>query len=191
MSLVIGLDVGTQSVKLLAYDPGSRRVVQQCSRELELVAREDGSREQEAAWWTDAIRDCFARLDASLKQRVSAIGVSGQQHGFVPLDADGEVLAPAKLWCDTSTQAECQEIMQAVGGPARCIELAGNPILAGYTASKLPWTRKHRSQAYARMATILLPHDYTNYWLPGEPWKEHCHDSDTCWPRTRHPDWPP
>nr|PZN63830.1 MAG: xylulokinase [Pseudomonadota bacterium] len=189
MSLVIGLDVGTQSVKLLAYDPGSRRVVQQCSRELELVAREDGSREQEAAWWTDAIRDCFARLDASLKQRVSAIGVSGQQHGFVPLDADGEVLAPAKLWCDTSTQAECQEIMQAVGGPARCIELAGNPILAGYTASKLPWTRRHRPAAYARLARILLPHDYVNFWLTGEQWMEHGDASGTGWLDVRTRQW--
>ncbi len=53
-------------------------------------------------------------------------------------------LATAKLWNDTSTQAECGEIMAAAGGAARCVELAGNPILAGYTASKLPWTRRHR-----------------------------------------------
>ncbi|MCT6976476.1 FGGY family carbohydrate kinase, partial [Salmonella enterica subsp. enterica serovar Yoruba] len=89
-------------------------------------------------------RACFAKLDAEYRARVVAIGVSGQQHGFVPLDAAGQVLAPAKLWCDTSTQRECDEIMAAVGGAERCVDIAGNPILAGYTASKLPWTRKHR-----------------------------------------------
>ena len=71
-----------------------------------------------------------------------------------------EVLAPAKLWCDTSTSVECDEIMAAAGGARRCVELAGNEILAGYTASKLPWTRKHRPEVYARLASILLPHDY-------------------------------
>jgi xylulokinase len=189
VSLVIGLDVGTQSVKLLAYDPAARRVLQQCAKELPLLSREDGSREQEAAWWIDAIRDCFARLDASLRRRVTAIGVSGQQHGFVPLDDAGRVLAPAKLWCDTSTHAECREIMDAVGGAARCIELAGNPILAGYTASKLPWTRRHRPEAYARLARILLPHDYVNFWLTGEQWMEHGDASGTGWLDVRTRQW--
>src|SRR5262245_14084783 len=110
MSLVVGLDVGTQSVKLLAYDAAARQVVTVQSQSLELMAGDDGSREQEADWWIDAIRACFARLEPALKARVTAIGVSGQQHGFVPLDAGGRVLAPAKLWCDTSTQTECEEI---------------------------------------------------------------------------------
>jgi len=138
MSLLVGLDVGTQSVKLLAYDPQQRSTVAAFSEPLELIAGEDGSREQQARWWLDAIRKCFAQLEPALRARITGIGVSGQQHGFVPLDVSGQVLAPAKLWCDTSTGAECDEIMAAAGGVARCIELAGNPILAGYTASKLP-----------------------------------------------------
>jgi xylulokinase len=89
MSLFIGLDVGTQSVKLVAYDPQARTVVATFGQPLELIAREDGSREQEAGWWIDAIRACFAKLDAAQRARVVAIGVSGQQHGFVPLDAEG------------------------------------------------------------------------------------------------------
>jgi xylulokinase len=164
MSLFVGLDVGTQSVKLLAYDPARRETVATFSEPLELISKDDGSREQHARWWLDALRNCFARLDPALRARVTAIGVSGQQHGFVPLDATGKVLAPAKLWCDTSTGIECDEIMVAAGGPARCIALAGNPILAGYTASKLPWTRKHRPEVYAALATILLPHDFVNFW---------------------------
>jgi xylulokinase len=189
MSLFVGLDVGTQGVKLLAYDPARRQTVATFSEALELISKEDGSREQHAHWWLDAIRHCFARLDPALRQRVTAIGVSGQQHGFVPLDAAGRVLAPAKLWCDTSTGIECDEIMAAAGGAARCIAHAGNPILAGYTASKLPWTRKHRPDVYAALATILLPHDYVNFWLTGEYWMEHGDASGTGWLDVRKRRW--
>ncbi|MBS7458559.1 xylulokinase [Coralloluteibacterium stylophorae] len=189
MSLFVGLDVGTQSVKLVAYDPDAKRVVAAHGAALELVAGDDGSREQHPQWWIDAIRACFARLDASQRARVVAIGVSGQQHGFVPLDAAGEVLAPAKLWCDTSTSAHCDEIMDAVGGVARCIELGGNPMLAGYTAPKLPWTRRHRPEAYAKLAAILLPHDYVDFWLTGERWMEYGDASGTGWLDVRTRRW--
>jgi len=189
MGLFVGLDVGTQSVKLVAYDPDTHRVVASAGRPLELASGDDGSREQRAEWWIDAIRHCFAQLDPPLRKRVRAIGVSGQQHGFVPLDRNGNVLAPAKLWCDTSTSAECDLIMDAAGGARRCVELAGNPILAGYTASKLPWTRTHRSQAYAQLATILLPHDYVDFWLTGERWMEHGDASGTGWLDVRRRDW--
>jgi xylulokinase len=189
MSLVVGIDTGTQSVKLVVYDPVDRRVVATQGQALELIARDDGVREQHPEWWIEAIRACFAKLDPALRARVAAIGVSGQQHGFVPLDAAGNVLAPAKLWCDTSTQAECEDIMDAVGGAQQCVELAGNPILAGYTASKLPWTRKHRPEAYARLASILLPHDYVNFWLTGERWMEYGDASGTGWLDVRTRQW--
>ena len=189
MSLVVGLDVGTQSVKLVAYDFAARRVVATHACPLELMAGDDGSREQKAWWWIDAIRACFAKLEASQRARIVAIGVSGQQHGFVPVDAAGRVLAPAKLWCDTSTQRECDEIMAAAGGPRRCVALAGNPILAGYTASKLPWTRRHRPDAYRWLATILLPHDYVNFWLTGERWMECGDASGTGWLDVRTRRW--
>jgi xylulokinase len=191
MSLFIGLDVGTQSVKLVAYDPEAHRVVATHGQPLELIAGNDGSREQRAEWWIDAIRACFARLEPAQRARVAAIGVSGQQHGFVPVDAGGQVLAPAKLWCDTSTSAECEEIMAAAGGARRCVALAGNPILAGYTASKLPWTRKHRPEVYARLAAILLPHDYVNFWLTGERWMEYGDASGTGWLDVRTRRWSP
>ena len=191
MSLVVGLDVGTQSVKLVAYDFAARRVVATHGHPLELIAGDDGSREQHARWWIEAIRACFGKLDAASRSRVAAIGVSGQQHGFVPLDAAGKVLAPAKLWCDTSTQRECDEIMDAAGGAQRCVELAGNPILAGYTASKLPWTRRHRPEVYAQLATILLPHDYVNFWLTGERWMEYGDASGTGWLDVRTRQWSP
>ena len=189
MSLVAGIDVGTQSVKLVAYDAASRQVLATHGQSLNLIAGDDGSREQQAPWWLDAIRACFAKLDGALRARIVAIGVSGQQHGFVPVDANGNVLAPAKLWCDTSTQRECDEIMAAAGGARRCVELAGNPILAGYTASKLPWTRKHRPDVYKQLAAIMLPHDYVNFWLTGERWMEYGDASGTGWLDVRTRRW--
>ena len=191
MAFTAGIDAGTQSVKVVVYDGQARRVVASKSAPLELISGEDGSREQHPDAWTQAVRQCFAGIDPVLRSQVKAIAVSGQQHGFVPLDAEGEVLAPAKLWCDTSSAAECDEIMQAVGGPRRCIELAGNPILAGYTASKLPWTRKHRPEAYRRLARILLPHDYLNFWLTGHAFCEYSDASGTGWLDVRTRRWSP
>ena len=191
MTFTAGIDAGTQSVKVVIYDDQTRRVVASTSAALELISGSDGSREQHPDAWVHAVRQCFAGIDSGVRSRIAAIAVSGQQHGFVPLDAEGEVLAPAKLWNDTSSTAECLEITETVGGTERCIELAGNPILAGYTASKLPWTRKHRPEAYRRLAKILLPHDYLNYWLTGEAFCEFGDASGTGWLDVRTRRWSP
>ena len=189
MTFTAGIDAGTQSVKVVVYDDQARRVVASASAPLELISGADGSREQHPDAWTQAVAQCFSVIDGSVRRRIKGLAVSGQQHGFVPLDAQGRVLAPAKLWCDTSSAAECDEIMQAVGGAQRCIEVSGNPILAGYTASKLPWTRKHRPEAYAQLATILLPHDYLNFWLTGAAFCEFGDASGTGWLDVRTRQW--
>jgi len=189
MELVAGIDAGTQSLKVVVYDPDARSLVASASAPLELTSAADGSREQRPDDWVAALQGCFAAIDPALRSRIAALAVSGQQHGFVPVDAAGKVLAPAKLWCDTSTAAECVQIMDAVGGAARTIELAGNPVLAGYTASKLPWTKTHRPDAYARLATILLPHDYLNFVLTGQRFCEHGDASGTGWLNVRTRTW--
>lgn len=189
MSLVVGLDVGTQGVKLVAYDTATRDVAGTYSYGLDLIEGDDGSREQIADWWLAGVRACFAKMEPSERARVVAIGVSGQQHGFVPLGAAGEVLAPVKLWCDTSSQAECEQIMAAVGGTRRCVELAGNPIRVGYTASKVPWTRRKRPDVYRKLRTILLPHDFVNFWLAGRYWMEYGDASGTGWLDVRTRTW--
>ncbi|PII21629.1 xylulokinase [Stenotrophomonas sp. LMG 10879] len=189
MELVAGIDAGTQSLKVVVYDPDARSLVASASAPLELTSAADGSREQRPDNWVAALQGCFAAIDPALRSRIAALAVSGQQHGFVPIDAAGKVLAPAKLWCDTSTAAECVQIMAAVGGAARTIELAGNPVLAGYTASKLPWTKMHRPDAYARLATILLPHDYLNFVLTGQRFCEYGDASGTGWLDVRTRTW--
>ena len=191
MSLVAGIDAGTQSIKVVVYDPDAKRIVASAGAPLELISGDDGSREQHPSAWVDAVRSCFAAIDGGVRARIAALAVSGQQHGFVPLDADGNVLAPAKLWCDTSSSAQCGQIMQALGGAEATIAAAGNPILAGYTASKLPWTREHRPEVYAKLATIALPHDYINYWLTGQLWMEHGDASGTGWLDVRTRTWSP
>ena len=189
MELVAGIDAGTQSLKVVVYDPAARTIVTSVSAPLDLMSGEDGSREQHPSDWVAAMQACFDRIDPAVRARIVALSVSGQQHGFVPVDAQGEVLAPAKLWCDTSTTAECAQIMDAVGGASRTIALAGNPILAGYTASKLPWTKTHRPDAYARLATILLPHDYLNFVLTGQRFCEWGDASGTGWLDVRTRTW--
>ena len=168
MSNFLGIDIGTQSVKVLCYDAQARQVVDSASAELKLISDSAGTREQLAQWWLQALRDCLGQIDKKHKLAVAAVGVSGQQHGFVPLDAAGDVLAPVKLWCDTVTADECAQITQAFGGQEQCIQAVGNAILPGYTAGKIRWLKNHRHDLYKRLHTILLPHDYINYYLTGE-----------------------
>ncbi|WP_295797117.1 xylulokinase [uncultured Microbulbifer sp.] len=176
MSVYLGIDAGTQSLKLLAYDAERKEILHVSAAPLELISRDDGSREQIAQWWLDALHQCMEQLPTQIKSRVRGIGVSGQQHGFVPLNKAGEVLAPVKLWCDTSTIAECEEITARFGGnenaQARCIDAVGNPIMPGYTASKVLWLKKNNPEAYAALAHILLPHDYLNFHLTGKIFTE-------------------
>jgi len=168
MSIYLGIDIGTQSVKALCYDAKRRQLAAVSSSGLDLISEMDGTREQLAEWWLVAINDCLSQIDSGIRQRVVAIGISGQQHGFVPLAADGSVLAPVKLWCDTVTVAECEQITANFGGEQRCIAEVGNAILPGYTAPKIRWLKNHRPDEYQRLATILMPHDYVNFYLTGE-----------------------
>ena len=170
-SLLIGIDSGTQSTKVLVVDAAKGAVVGEASESYGLIPNlPPGAKEQHPAAWRDATRKSIqaalkkARASAS---EVVAIGVSGQQHGFVPLDNKGEVIRPAKLWCDTSTFAECELITANLGGAKAAIRETGNAILPGYTAPKILWLKRHEPKNFARLASILLPHDYLNFWLTG------------------------
>ena len=167
MKTIIGIDNGTQSTKVLFYDFENKKIVATASAPHKLISREDGTREQEASWWIEAAGKAFKQIDDKIKKTAIAVGVSGQQHGFVPLDKDGNVLCPVKLWCDTSTQSQCDTINSKVGGIDKIIETAGNPVYAGYTASKILWLKENHPDLYKQMSTVLLPHDYLNFILTG------------------------
>jgi xylulokinase len=181
MSYYAGIDAGTQSIKVLVYDAEARVPVEEARASLDLIEGSDGTREQQAEWWTSALRQCFQSLAPATRSRIRALSVSAQQHGFVPLSAAGEVLAPVKLWCDTATTEQCFVLTRALGGESEVIRLTGNPLLTGYTASKLLWTKLHRSDAYEAMAHVLLPHDYLNFYLTGKYYSEFGDASGTGW----------
>ncbi|RBP51672.1 xylulokinase [Arenicella xantha] len=191
MRTTLGIDLGTQNIKVIFYDFELRQTVASASSPLNLYQDDCGTAEQQAHWWTKALRDALSRIPQAVKQSVIGIGVSGQQHGFVPLDKHGEVLAPVKLWCDTSTEAECQEIMERMGGVQRCIELTGNKIVTGYTASKVLGFKHRHAEQYKQLDTILLPHDYLNFWLTGEKCMEMGDASGTGFLNVKTREWCP
>ena len=171
-TLVIGVDSGTQSTKALVMDARTGAVVGEGAVGYGLIPKlPPGAKEQHPHTWRDAtanaIRQALKAAKASAGE-VKAIGVSGQQHGFVPLDKSGQVIRPAKLWCDTTTAEECEEITRKLGGPKKTIAALGNSVLPGFTAGKILWLKRHEPKSFARLATVLLPHDYLNFWLTGE-----------------------
>ena len=150
--LFLGLDVGTQATKALLVDT-ERGIIGRAATGYGLIeGLPAGAAEQHPDTWIAAVREVAARVLAGHDAgRVAGVGVSGQQHGFVALDSAGAVLRPAKLWCDTSTSAEAARL--------------GVPT--GFTASKILWLKEHEPESFARLATVLLPHDYVNFRLTG------------------------
>ena len=165
MKTLCGIDLGTQSCKLVLYDYEKKTIVETSQIPIDIIAGNDGTREQKTEWYEGALKAAFAKLSKEGKKSIVALGVSGQQHGFVPLDAKGKALYNVKLWCDTSTHEECEELTKAAGGEAKLIKTAGLPMRVGYTAPKVLWLKKHKPKAFAKLAHILLPHDYLNYLL--------------------------
>src|SRR5216117_699316 len=192
-NLLLGIDSGTQSTKVLVVDARDGKVLASATQEYDLIpGLPPGAKEQHPHTWRDAVASGIRRALRQAKAvaaEVKAIGVSGQQHGFVPLDQNGEVIRPAKLWCDTSTAAECDEIMSNVGGLKATIRAIGNAVLPGFTASKILWLKKHEPDNYRRLATVLLPHDYLNFWLTGERVMEYGDASGTALLDVRKRKW--
>ena len=170
--LFIGLDSGTQSTRAVLVDGGTGRVLASRSAAYDILPSDvPGTKEQDPSDWvraaTDVIAGVLGEAAPDAGGRVAGIGISGQQHGFVPLDAAGRVIRPAKLWCDTSTAPQCETLIGRLGGLPRAIERIGNGIPPGFTASKILWLKEHEPDHYARLATVLLPHDYLAFWLTG------------------------
>ena len=117
------------------------------------------------------------------------IGISGQQHGFVPLDEKGEVIRPAKLWCDTSTTAECAILTKKLGGEKAAIRKAGLAFLPGFTAPKILWLKRNEPSHYRRLRHVLLPHDYLNFHLTGNYFMEYGDASGTALMDVRKRTW--
>jgi xylulokinase len=163
VTALVGLDVGTTGVKALAVGTDGE-VLARAERGYPLSTPHPGWAEQSPADWARAAEEALADLQVD---DVAGIGLSGQMHGLVALDADERVLRPAILWNDQRTAAECAEIEERIG-LARLIELTRNRALTGFTAPKLLWLRRHEPEVYERIAHVLLPKDSVRLALTGE-----------------------
>jgi xylulokinase len=163
MGTLVGIDVGTTGVKAVAISPDGD-VVGLAESAYELSTPRPGWAEQDPDRWVVATETALAQLGVDA---IDGIGLSGQMHGLVVLDADDTVLRPAILWNDQRTARECDEIEERLGRK-RLIELTGNRALTGFTAPKLLWMRHNEPETYARVEHVLLPKDYVRLRLTGE-----------------------
>jgi xylulokinase len=162
----LGIDCGTQSTKVLLADAESEEIVGFGRGAHALIERADGTREQDPTNWLEALQEAVQQA-LSADVEIAGIGVSGQQHGLVCLDASDRPVRPAKLWNDTTTVAESARLTEAVGGDQAALMLIGNTFLVGYTAPKVLWLRRNEPAAYAASRRMCLPHDFLNLWLTG------------------------
>jgi xylulokinase len=164
VTLLAGLDVGTTSVKGLLVTPDGE-VVARASAEHALATPRPGWAEQDPEDWWAGAQAVLAQLRRA--GPVAGLGLAGQMHGLVALDARDRVLRPAILWNDGRTAAECEEI-ESVVGLESLIALTGNRALPGFTAPALRWVARHEPEVYARIARVMLPKDYVRLRLCGE-----------------------
>lgn len=189
----VGIDSGTQGTKVLVVDIRTGKVQGRgFAPHVMIPGLKPGENEQDPATWIEALETALsvalraAGIDAA---RIVSAGVSGQQHGFVPLDRDGTVIRPAKLWNDTATIEETREIIDKLGGRDAVIEKLGLDLAVGYTASKILWFKKHEPDRFKRLATVQLPHNYLNYHLTGKLHMEHGDASGTGLMDVRRREW--
>ncbi len=173
MDHLLGIDVGTTGAKALLID--SDGVVKgSTTTEYPMSTPHPLWAEQEPAdWWAAAVTSIqrVLRKGGVSPADVAGVGLTGQMHGLVVLDAQGDVLRPCIMWNDQRTEEQCSQITQEVG-KENLLQLTGNPVLPGFTAPKILWVRQHEPRIYQQVAKVLLPKDYVRYRLTGEFFSE-------------------
>lgn len=170
MGIYLGIDIGTSGTKSLAIN-GDGMILASSTATYPLWNPQPGWSEQNPEDWWQATISTVRKVMKSGKIKpkdVKGIGLSGQMHGSVFLDRDGQVIRPALLWNDQRTAEECVEIETAAGGRKKLIGMTANPALTGFTAPKILWLRKHEPENFDRCVQILLPKDYIRFCLTGE-----------------------
>ena len=169
MTCVLGIDVSTTATKAVLVDDAGAVVGVGVSEYGYDTPRPLWSEQDPELWWTagiDAIGSVLAAAGVAGSE-VVAVGLTGQMHGAVLLDASDAVLRPAILWNDQRTAAECDAIRAAIG-PERLVAITGNDALTGFTAPKLVWVRDHEPDVWRRIAHVLLPKDFVRLRLTAE-----------------------
>lgn len=166
---LIGIDLGTSGTKTVLFDEAGT-VLASHTAEYPLSQPKNGWAEQDPHDWWRAVQETVQAVLAKSgvdPADIRGVGLSGQMHGLVMLDAQGHVMRPAILWCDGRTQGECDEITETLGRE-KLLSITANPALPGFTAGKILWVRKHEPELWEKCRHILLPKDYIRYKLTGE-----------------------
>lgn len=178
MARLLGIDVGTSGCKAVVIDETGRVLAEAGQTYPSFAPRPTWSEQNPQAWWP-AVQVCILAVRKTLYEMwaagdqantwapITAIGLTGQMHGAVFLDENGEVIRPAILWNDQRTTEECEDIDRIVGAQ-RVREITLNPPLTGFQLPKILWLRKHEPENFARVHKVLLPKDYIRYRLTGE-----------------------
>jgi xylulokinase len=165
----LGMDVGTGGTRAVLIDDQGQVVASASSEHAPFRSPQPGWAEQDPEdWWRaaqEAIRSVLAASGLAASD-IGAIGLTGQMHGAVMLDADGNVLRPSLIWCDQRTDEQCDWLHQKIGRE-RLIELTCNPALPNFTLTKLLWVRDNEPEIFARIAHVLCPKDYVRFRLTG------------------------
>ncbi|RTH03065.1 xylulokinase, partial [Thermus scotoductus] len=166
MSVVIGLDLGTSGLKGVALDENGRKVAE-ARASYPLATPRPGWTEQDPADWAKALREVLRGLKANIgNEEVLAVGLSGQMHGAVFLDAEGHPLLPAPLWNDQRTEAEARWIEEVIPRP-ELVQRTGNRAVTGFQLPKILWLKHHYPGIFQKVYKVLLPKDYLGYLLTG------------------------
>ena len=166
---LLGLDIGTGGTRAVLIDESGQVVASAASEHAPFRSPQPGWAEQDPEdWWRAAqiaIRDVLTSSGAA-PSAIGAVGLTGQMHGAVMLDANGKVLRPSLIWCDQRTDAQCDWLHERIGRE-RLIELTCNPALPNFTLTKLLWVRDYEPEIFARIAHVLCPKDYVRFRLTG------------------------
>lgn len=169
MKYVIGIDVGTSAVKVLLLNQLGE-VCKEISKSYPLIQLKSGYSEQDPEEWvektTEALADLMQQFEGD-PQDIEGMSFSGQMHGLVLVDQEGELLRNAILWNDTRTTKQCQDINTIVG-QEKLLEITKNPALEGFTLPKLLWVKEHEPHIFEGIAYFMLPKDYLRYRLTGK-----------------------
>jgi xylulokinase len=172
--MFLGIDVGTGGTRSVLIDRSGEVLASRSAEHAAIHSEHIGWAEQDPHdWWRAAQEAILATLKAAAfagpkgeALRVEAVGLTGQMHGCVMLDASGEVLRPALIWCDQRTQPEADWLNNTIGRE-KLIQLTANPALPNFTLTKLLWVRTHQPEIFARIAHVLCPKDYVRYRMTG------------------------
>lgn len=166
-SCLLGIDLGTSSIKALVVTRDGATVAS-ASAEYPVLRPQPDQAEQNPADWRQAVQDAVrGALKGSDPHTIAAIGLSGQMHGTVLLDARGDLLSSAIIWPDQRSRDEVEWLTQTIGRE-RLVTLAGSPVATGFQAATLLWLRRHRPEVWARLALALTPKDWLRHWLTEE-----------------------